>query len=170
MSNELKRMNKHDENPKEFRIFNKEYEIDREERKISDDTNFREDSFTTSALIIMRFARYSKGYETIKHDSPQILPKSYQRHAIVQREITNRPDTPSLENDIFIDPMRGQSTLRNVLSTVPIFDGYNVPITEFLNECRGVQNFFSGRSKCCNFISRQIAQPSTKDVPSLTIY
>jgi len=93
------------------------------------------------------------------------------------REITNHSDTLSLENDMFTDPMQGgQPTLRDVLSTVPIinsnnkFDGYNVPITEFLNECRGVQNFFSGRGKCYNFISRQIAQPSTKGVPSSTIY
>jgi len=71
--------------------------------------------------------------KTIKHDSPQTLPESYQRDAIVQREITNRPDIPSLEKNMPIDPTRGrQPTLRDVLSPVPIFDGYNVPITELI--------------------------------------
>jgi len=43
-----------------------------------------------------------------------------------------------------IDPTRErQPTFRNVLSAVPIFDGYNVPITEFINECRGVQKAIS---------------------------
>jgi len=43
MINELKSINRwHDENREEFRIFRKEYEIDREERKGSDDTSFRE--------------------------------------------------------------------------------------------------------------------------------
>jgi len=42
------------------------------------------------------------------------------------------------------DPMRGrQPTLRDVLFAVPIFDGYNVPITEFINKCREVQNVVS---------------------------
>jgi len=43
MINELNSMNRwHDENREEFRIFRKEYEIDREERKGSDDTSFKE--------------------------------------------------------------------------------------------------------------------------------
>jgi len=44
MTNELKSNNwRHDEDREEFRTFRKEYEIDREERKETDDTSFRED-------------------------------------------------------------------------------------------------------------------------------
>jgi len=44
MTNELKSINRpHDEDREEFRTFKKEYEINREERKSSDDTSFRED-------------------------------------------------------------------------------------------------------------------------------
>jgi len=42
--NKLKSMNRrHDEDREEFRIFRKEYEVDRVERKESHDTSFRED-------------------------------------------------------------------------------------------------------------------------------
>jgi len=44
ITNKLKSMNRrYDENREEFRIFRKEYEVDREERKEFDDTSFRED-------------------------------------------------------------------------------------------------------------------------------
>jgi len=46
--------------------------------------------------------------KTIRYDSPQTLLETYQRAAIVQREITNRPDTPSLENHMPIDSTRGR--------------------------------------------------------------
>jgi len=36
-----------------------------------------------------------------------------------------------------------QSTFRDVLSVILIFDGYSVPITQFINECREVQNAVS---------------------------
>jgi len=87
-----------------------------------------------------------KGTKTIKSDSSQNLPESHQHDATVQRETINRPDT-SLENDMLTHPTRGrQPTLLRehpLLSTVTIFDSYNVPITEFINECRRVQNAVS---------------------------
>jgi len=62
-------------------------------------------------------------------------------------------------------PMRRrQSTLRDVLPAVAIFDGYNVPITEFIKECRGVQNAVlprqlkETRDNCCNFTPKQVAE------------
>jgi len=44
MTNKLKSINRrHNEDRKEFRIFRKEYKVDRAERKESDDTSFRKD-------------------------------------------------------------------------------------------------------------------------------
>jgi len=44
MTSEIKSMNRqHDEDREEFRIFRKEYEIDREKRKGFDHTSFRKD-------------------------------------------------------------------------------------------------------------------------------
>jgi len=80
-----------------------------------------------------------KDTKIIKHDS-SLNPINATR--LFSR--TNRPDTLSLENDVPIDPTRErQPTLRNVLSAVPILDGYNVPIAKFINECRGVQKAIS---------------------------
>jgi len=85
-----------------------------------------------------------KGTKIIKHASHKLF-ESYQRDAIFQREITNRPNTPSVENNMPTDPTRGQQpTLHDVLSAVPIF-GYNdiMPITEFINDYREIQNAIS---------------------------
>jgi len=51
MTNELKSMNRrHNKDREEFTTFRKEYEVDREERKGSDDISFRENiTFTSSA-------------------------------------------------------------------------------------------------------------------------
>jgi len=71
------------------------------------------------------------------------------------------------------DPTRGrQPTLRAVLSAIHIFDGYNVPITEFINECHEVQSAVSPQKKANVVILtlRQIARPSTKGAPLSTIY
>jgi len=58
-----------------------------------------------------------------------------------QREIINHSDISLLEDDLPTDLTRGRVlTLRETLLTVPISDGYNVHITEFINECRGIQN------------------------------
>jgi len=45
MTNELKSMNRrHDEDREEFRTLRKEYEVNRKERKGSDDTSFKKDT------------------------------------------------------------------------------------------------------------------------------
>jgi len=72
MTNELKSMNRpHDEDREEFRTFKKEYEIDREERKSSDDTSFREDI----RLLVQQITKLEcdlndiqKIIKAIKHD------------------------------------------------------------------------------------------------------
>jgi len=101
MTNELKSMNRrHDEDREEFRTFMKEYEVNHKERKGSDYTSFRED-------IRSLFRRARKQSNTTPRTSfPKqlFLDPSYQRNAIVQREITNCPDTPLLENDMLTDP------------------------------------------------------------------
>jgi hypothetical protein len=35
---------------------------------------------------------------------------------------------------------RQHPTLRDILTAVPVFDGYNMPLSQFINECREVQN------------------------------
>jgi len=133
---------KYDEDREEFRNFRKKYEIDREKQKESDDTSFREDirSFVQQVFKLERDLNNSqKGTKTIKHNTLQILPESYQHDSIVQHKIINRSNTPSLENDMSTDPIR-QLTLRDILFAILIFDGYNVPITQFINECHEVQN------------------------------
>jgi len=58
-----------------------------------------------------------------------------------QQKTINRPDTSLVGNDLPTDLTRGRVlTLRETLLTVPMSDGYNVHITEFINECRGIQN------------------------------
>jgi len=133
---------KYDEDREEFRTFRKKYEIDCEKRKESDDTSFREDirSLVQQVFKLERDLNDNqKSTKTIKHNAPQILPESYQRNSIVQHKIINRPNTLSLENDMPTDPIR-QLTLRDILFAILIFDGYNVPITQFINECHEVQN------------------------------
>jgi len=113
-----------------------------------------------------------KGTKTIKHNFPQILPEFYQRDAIVQLEIINRllhPPDPSLENDMLTDSMRGRPTLRDVLSSILIFDGYNMLIREFINECRRVQNTISSEEEASVILLRQVARPSTRGASSATI-
>jgi len=110
MINELKSMNSHDEDCEEFRTFKKEYEVDREERKGYDDVSFRKDIFSLVQQVTkLEYDLHDiqKDMKAIKHNSLQTLSKSYQRDAIVQREITNRPNI-LLENDMPTDPMRGQ--------------------------------------------------------------
>jgi len=80
------------------------------------------------------------------------------------------PDIPSLENDMPTDTkQRRQSTLRDVLSAVPIFDGHNELITDF-NECRGDQNAVFPQEEANVVILFRGKWPSTKGAPSLTIY
>jgi hypothetical protein len=46
----------------------------------------------------------------------------------------------SLE-DVQPDPTQGwQPILRDILTAVPVFDGYNMPPSQFIKECREVQN------------------------------
>jgi len=103
MTNELKNMNRqHDEDHEEFRTFRKEYEIDREKRKGSNDKSFREDIRSLIQQITKLeydLNNIQKSMKTIKHDFSQTLPESYQRDSIFQRETINRPDIPLLEND-----------------------------------------------------------------------
>jgi len=103
ITNELKSMNRrHDEDREEFRTFRKEYEINREERKGSNDKSFRED--IRSLIQQITKLEYDlndiqKSMKIIKHDFSQTLPESYQRDSIFQRETINRPDITLLEND-----------------------------------------------------------------------
>jgi len=78
MTNELKSMNRrHDEDREEFRTFRKEYEIDREERKESDDISFRKDIRSLVQHITKLERDLQKGTKTIKYDSSRIFHESY---------------------------------------------------------------------------------------------
>jgi len=69
------------------------------------------------------------------------------------------------------NPTQGrQSTFCDVLSAVPVFDGYNVPIIQFIDKCREVQNAISPQKKTNVVTLLQIARPNTKDAPSSTVY
>jgi len=56
------------------------------------------------------------------------------------QETISRPDISLEGNDLPTHLTRGRVlTLRETLLTIPMSDGYNVDITEFINECRGIQ-------------------------------
>jgi len=92
-TNELKSMNRrHNKDHEEFKTFRKDYEIDCEERKGSDDTSFREDICSLIQQIIKLqcdLHDIQKDTKTIKHDFSQTLPQFYQCDAIIQRETIN---------------------------------------------------------------------------------
>jgi len=87
----------------------------------------------------MQVARKGRGTNETRLPTSPPCQLICQPNAAVQREIINRLDISSLESDLPADLTRGRVlTLRETLLTIPISDGYN--ITEFINECRGIQN------------------------------
>jgi len=137
--NELKNINKRcDKNHEELLTRMKE----QEEQNKSNAISFKEDiQLLAQQITKLECKLREKDAEIIRHDSLQALPLIYQPNAAVQREIINRPDILSLENDVPAELTRGRVlTLRETLFAIPISDGYNVHIIKFITECRGIQN------------------------------
>jgi len=163
----------HDEDREKFRTFRKEYEIDREKRKGFDNTSFREDI----RLLFQRITKLECDLNDIqKRNNHTRLPMKPPR-ILTRRDCSARnnklPRYLLIRKRHATDPTRErQPTLRAVLSAIHIFDEYNVPITEFINECHEVQSAVSLQKKANVVILtlRQIARPSTKGAPLSTIY
>jgi hypothetical protein len=75
---------------------------------------------------------------TVNHDDPQSPSEIHHDRSPIQIETTICPDTPSLEDATPVSK-RGQSTLRDILSPVQQFDGFSIPLSQFIRECREVE-------------------------------
>jgi len=88
-------------------------------------------------------ASLTKDIQLLAQQITELKDELREKNAVTpprQREVINRLDISLVENDLPTDLTRGRVlTLRETLLTVPISDGYNVHIIEFINR-RGIQN------------------------------
>ncbi|KAH0944387.1 hypothetical protein HN011_012507, partial [Eciton burchellii] len=130
---------RYDEDREELRVFRKTCSMD-EDRNTTKYTALRDDilSIAQAAKNLTRDVRnLQKNGVTLKHDDRQIPSETDQNHSSNLNETVIRPDSPSLENAA--PGSSRQLTLRDILTPVPIFDGYNISLSQFIRECREVQ-------------------------------
>jgi hypothetical protein len=127
-----------DEDREEFRVFKKTYEMDRGVR----DTVFRDDisSITQAAKNLTHDMRsLQENRMTVKHDDPQAPSEIHQDCSPNQIQTAIRPDTPSSEDATPVSRQGRQPMLRDILTPVPQFDGFNIPLSQFIRECCKVE-------------------------------
>jgi len=76
---------------------------------------------------------------TVKHDDHQAPSEIHPDHSPIRTETRIRPDTPSLVDATPVCRLGRQPTLRDILTAVPQFDGFNIPLSQFIKECREVE-------------------------------
>jgi len=76
---------------------------------------------------------------TVKHDDPQAPSEIHHDRSPIQIETAIRPDTPSLKDATPVSRRGRQPTLRDILTPGPQFDGFNIPLSQFIRECREVE-------------------------------
>jgi len=77
-----------------------------------------------------------KNRVAVKHDDPQAPSEIHDDRSPIQIETAICPDIPSLEDATPVSRRGRQPTLRNILTSVPQFDGFNIPLSQFIRECR----------------------------------
>jgi len=135
-----------DENREEFRAFKKTYDMDREVRDTTKDTTLRDDILSIAQAVrnlTHEVRNLQNNGVTVKHDDPQVPSEIDQNHSPNQIESAIRPKSPSLENAAPASRQRREPTLRDILTPVPEFDGYNIPLSQFIRECREVETAVS---------------------------
>jgi len=127
-----------DEDCEEFRVFKKTYKMDSGVR----DTGLRDDisSHAEAVKNLTHDMRIIKENSvTVKHDDHQAPSEIHPDHSPIQTETGIRPDTPSLEDATPVPRLGRQPTLRDILIPVPPFEGFNIPLSQFIRECREVE-------------------------------
>jgi len=129
----------------EFRTFKKRYEMDREERNRTN-TELRKEILSIAQKLdnLTRDVRNLQNNRVaVKQDIPQVSTETHQNYPTNLHETVIRPDSPSLE-DVAPNPTRSwQRTLRDIVDPIPVFNGYNPPLSQFIRECREVQTAVS---------------------------
>jgi len=68
----------------------------------------------------------------VKQDDTQVPTETNQNHPSNLYEAIIRPDSPSLEDAVPESTRSRQPTLRDILTPVPVFDGYIIPLSQFI--------------------------------------
>ncbi|KAH0945138.1 hypothetical protein HN011_003376, partial [Eciton burchellii] len=127
-----------DEDREEFRVFKKSYEMDRGVW----DTALQDD-ISSIAQAVQNLTHYMRSLQenrvTVKDDDPQAPSEIHHDRSPIQIETAIRPDIPSLEDATPVSRQGQQPTLRDILTPVPQFDGLNIPLSQFIRECREVE-------------------------------
>ncbi|KAH0946925.1 hypothetical protein HN011_010350, partial [Eciton burchellii] len=127
-------------------IFKKTYDIDREARDTTKNTTLRDDILSIAQAVknlTYDVRSLQDNGVTVKHEKPQVPSAINQDRSPNQIETAIHPDSPSLEDAAPVSSQNRQPTLRDILTPVPEFDGYNIPLSQFIRECREVETAVS---------------------------